>query len=164
MAFSRKFLMDNGVPEDKVDVIMAERNRTLTDYVPKADVQAQIDAALQAHKPAPIDPTTTDAYKQLAQERDMLRAIGGDDFQTVKPKFREQVYGMLKRDEGAPDIPEQLAEIKKGFDEYFVPAPAEPAQKMQFGAPTQGSMPKGTEGATEAFVKAWGYGATTKKE
>ena len=94
----------------------------------------------------------------------MLRAIGGDDFQTVKPKFREQVYGMLKRDEGAPDIPEQLAEIKKGFDEYFVPAPAEPAQKMQFGAPTQGSMPKGTEGATEAFVKAWGYGATTKKE
>lgn len=164
MAFSRKFLMDNGVPEDKVDVIMAERNRTLTDYVPKADVQAQIDAALQAHKPAPIDPTTTDAYKQLAQERDMLRAIGGDDFQTVKPKFREQVYGMLKRDEGAPGISEQLAEIKKGFDEYFVPAPAEPAQKMQFGAPTQGSMPKGTEGATEAFVKAWGYGATTKKE
>ena len=46
MAFSRKFLMDNGVPEDKVDVIMAERNRTLTDYVPKADVQAQIGACL----------------------------------------------------------------------------------------------------------------------
>ena len=115
MAFSRKFLIDNGVPEDKVDVIMAERNRTLTDYVPKADVQAQIDAALQAHKPDPIDPTTTDAYKQLAQERDMLRAIGGDDFQTVKPKFREQVYGMLKREDGAPGIPEQLAEIKKGF-------------------------------------------------
>ena len=47
MAFSRKFLLDNGVPEDKVDVILAERNRTLADYVPKSDVQAQIDSAVE---------------------------------------------------------------------------------------------------------------------
>ena len=31
MAFTRKFLTDHGVPEDQVDAIMAERNRTLTD-------------------------------------------------------------------------------------------------------------------------------------
>ena len=47
MAFSRKFLLDNGVPEDKVDVILAERNRTLNDYVPKTDVQSQIDKAVE---------------------------------------------------------------------------------------------------------------------
>ena len=46
MAFTRKFLTDHGVPEDQVDAIMAERNRTLTDYVPKTDVQSQIDAAV----------------------------------------------------------------------------------------------------------------------
>src|SRR5699024_8687024 len=93
MAFTRKFLMDNGVPEDRVDAVMAERNRTLSDYVPKADVQAQIDAALQNR--APDDPTQSDAYRALAQERDMLRAIQGDNFAEVKPKFREQVFGML---------------------------------------------------------------------
>ena len=55
MSFSKKFLVDNGVPEDKVDVIMAERNRTLTDYVPKSDVDTQIQAALSAaQKDAPI--------------------------------------------------------------------------------------------------------------
>ena len=46
MAFTRKFLTDHGVPEDQVDAIMAERNRTLTDYVPKTDVQSKIEAAV----------------------------------------------------------------------------------------------------------------------
>lgn len=134
MAFTRKFLTDNGVPEDKIDIIMAERNRTLADYVPKADVQAQIDEALKAHKPDPIDPTTTDEYRQIAQERDMLRTINGDDFQRVKPKFREQVFGMLKRDDGAASITDQLVELEKGFEEYFIPLQHEAEQKMQFGA------------------------------
>ena len=46
MAFTRKFLTDHGVPEDQVDAIMAERHRPLTDYVPKTDVESQIDAAV----------------------------------------------------------------------------------------------------------------------
>ena len=65
MAFTRKFLTDNGVPEDKVDVILAERNRTLKDYVPQSDVQAQIDAAVKAVHPDPIDVTQTEEYKSL---------------------------------------------------------------------------------------------------
>ena len=59
MAFTRKFLAENGVPEDKIDLILAERNRTLKDYTPNADVQAQIDAAIAAAKkdaPEPQDP------------------------------------------------------------------------------------------------------------
>ena len=161
MAFTRKFLTDNGVPEDKIDIIMAERNRTLADYVPKADVQAQIDEALKAHKPDPIDPTPPDEYRQLAQERDMLRTINGDDFQRVKPKFREQVFGMLKRDESAAPIPEQLSALEKSYDEYFVPAQQNNAPAMQFGAPIQGSMPSGKSGDVAAFRSAWGY---SKKE
>ena len=62
MAFTRKFLLDNGVPEDKVDVILAERNRTLKDYVLQSDVQAQIDAAVaeaQKNTPEPMTVPTT---------------------------------------------------------------------------------------------------------
>ena len=162
MAFTRKFLMDNGVPEDRVDAVMAERNRTLSDYVPKADVQAQIDAALQIR--APDDPTQSDAYRALAQERDMLRAIQGDDFAEVKPKFREQVFGMLDRSDKAQPIPEQLKSIREKYEEYYIThtQTEEPPAKPQFGAPTQGSMPSGKSGDVAAFRSAWGY--SNKKE
>lgn len=158
--FTRKFLMDHGVPEDQVDAIMAARNQTMNDtlsgYVPKADVQKQIDAAIAAvPKPEPIDPKTTDEYMALQRERDMLRAIGGEDFASVKPKFREQVFGMLDRGEKAKPINEQLTGIQEKYEEFFT-VKQEPTQKPTFGAPTQGSMPKGDEGAEAQFLKAWG--------
>lgn len=159
--FTRKFLIDHGVPEDQVDAIMAARNQTLNDtldgYVPKADVQKQIDAAVAAvPKPDPVDPVTTDAYKTLARERDMLRAIGGEDFAIVKPKFREQVFGMLDRGEKAKPIKDQMAGIREKYEEYFVAQQEEP-KKPQFGAPVEGSMPKGNEGAVTGFTNAWGF-------
>ena len=158
--FSRKFLMDHGVPEDQVDAIMAARNQTMNDtlsgYVAKADVQRQIDAAVAAvPKPEPIDPKTTDEYLALQRERDMLRAIGGDDFASVKPKFREQVFGMLDRSDKAKPISEQLTGIQEKYEEYFT-AKQETQPKPTFGAPTQGSMPKGDEGVEAQFMKAWG--------
>lgn len=166
MAFTRKFLIDNGVPEDKVDAIMAERNRTLADYIPKSDVQAQIDAAVQAAQVTPpsVDVKTLPEYQQLQAERDMLRAIGGDDFATVKPKFREQVFSMLDRSEKAPAIADQLKGISEKYEEYFNPAqqPEEtpPAGKPSFGAPTQGSAPTGKTGPS--FNDTWGF-PTAKK-
>jgi len=158
--FTRKFLMDHGVPEDQVDAIMAARNQTMNDtlsgYVPKADVQKQIDAAVAAvPKPEPIDPKTTDEYMALQRERDMLRAIGGENFASVKPKFREQVFGMLDRGEKAKPINEQLTGIQEKYEEFFT-VKQEPTPKPTFGAPTQGSMPKGDEGAEAQFLKAWG--------
>ena len=147
MAFTRTFLTNHGVPEDQVDAIMAERNRTLNDYVPKADVQAQIDAAVQAalkDAPQAVDPTTTDAYKAVAEERDMLRALGGDEFASVKPKFRESVYKQLDRSEGAPSVADQLNGIREKYEEYFETdtAPAKPEEPApRFGAPVTGSMP-----------------------
>lgn len=124
MAFTRNFLMNHGVPEDQVDAIMAERNRTLTDYVPKSDVQAQIDAAVEEakrniHEPVKVE--DSDEYKAVVAERDMLRAIGGEEFASIKPKFRETVYGMLDRGEEAAGLADQLAKVKEQFEEYFIP-------------------------------------------
>ena len=159
MAFSRQFLKDHGVPEDQIDAILAERNRTLSDYVPKSDLQAQIDAAVQAAKTTPVDVKTTQEYQQLAAERDMLRAIGSDDFAGVKPKFREQVFGMLDRSEKAPSVADQLKTIGEKYEEYFTPQQpdpeAPPAGKPSFGAPTQGSAPTGKSGPS--FNDTWGF-------
>ncbi len=165
--FTRKFLLEHGVPEDQIDAIMAARNQTLNEtlagYVPKSDVQAQIEAAVAAvPKPDPVDPTTTEQYLALARERDMLRAIGGEDFAGVKPKFREQVFGMLDRGDKAKPVAEQLSGIREKFDEYFVPQ--EEPKKPQFGAQLQGSMPKGETGAVAAFSNAWGFVPEKKGE
>ena len=159
----RKFLTDHGVPDEQLDAIMNEINTTIsnrmTGYVPQSEVQAQIDAALKAVKqPDPIDPKTTKEYLDLMNERDMLRAIGGDDFAQVKPKFREQVFGMLDRGEKAKPIGEQLTGIREKYEEYFAPKQEPAPQKPTFGAPTQGSMPKGEESAVTAFTNAWGFG------
>lgn len=161
MAFTRKFLIDNGVPEDKVDAIMAERNRTLTDYIPKADMQAQIDAALEAAKQTPPDVTASAEYKAVVAERDMLRAIGGSDFENVKPKFREQVFGMLDRSEKAPAVSDQLTKIKESYEEYFTvkQETPPPESKPAFGAPTQGSAPTGKTG--DSFSDYWGFNKKT---
>lgn len=119
MAFTRKFLTDHGVPEDQVDAIMAERNRTLTDYVPKTDVQSQIDAAVataRAEAASQVKVEDSDAYKALQAELNKTRAIGSEDFSTVKPKFREAVYGLLDHEKPVAD---QLPAIKEQYEEYF---------------------------------------------
>ena len=119
MAFTRKFLTDHGVPEDQVDAIMAERNRTLTDYVPKTDVQSQIDAAVATARTEAANQATvedSDAYKALQAELNKTRAIGSEDFSTVKPKFREAVYGLLDHEKPVAD---QLPAIKEQYEEYF---------------------------------------------
>ena len=119
MAFTRKFLTDHGVPEDQVDAIMAERNRTLTDYVPKTDVQSQIDAAVataRTEAAQQVNVEESDAYKALQAELNKTKAIGSEDFSTVKPKFREAVYGLLDHEKPVAD---QLPAIKEQYEEYF---------------------------------------------
>ena len=128
----RKFLTDHGVPDEQLDAIMNEINTTIsnrmTGYVPQSEVQAQIDAALKAVKqPEPVDPKTTPEYLELQRERDMLRAIGGEDFAQVKPKFREQVFGMLDRGDKAAAVSEQLNGIREKYEEYFTPEPEQNA-------------------------------------
>ena len=118
--------------EQKTEQLFALHGRALDDgYVSKRAAEDAKNQAVEAAKagfkvPDPVDPKTTPEYMEIAKERDMLRAIGGDDFSTVKPKFRETVFGMLDRGEKAPAIADQLNGIKEKFEEYFVQA--EPAK------------------------------------
>ena len=132
MAFTRKFLTDHGVPEDQVDAIMAERNRTLTDYVPKTDVQSQIDAAVataRTEAAQQVKVEESDAYKALQAELNKTRAIGSEDFSTVKPKFREAVYGLLDHEKPVAD---QLPAIKEQYEEYFATEDTKPTNTPQY--------------------------------
>ena len=158
--FKRPALKEQGFSEVQIDWLMTEAQRSLgANYIPKSDVQDQIDAAVQdALKDAPqaVDPTETDAYKSVAEERDMLRALSGDEFASVKPKFREAVYKMIDRSEGAPSTADQLKTVQEKYEEYFNPAePAEPAKTPQFGAGVQGSMPTGK--TSPSFGDYWGF-------
>lgn len=154
-------------PEQRTEQVFSLYGRALDEgFVSKHDAEEARQAAIEATKagfkaPEPVDVKTTAEYQELARERDMLRAIGGDEFQRVKPKFREQVFGMLDRGEKAKPVADQLAGIAERYEEYFTPKPAEP--KPTFGAPTQGSMPTGDEGAGAVFRKAWGFVPTDKK-
>ena len=131
--FKRPDLEAQGFSKDQIDYIMTESNRSLAaNYVLKSDVQAQVDAAKNAAKPEPVDPKTTPEYLEILNERDMLRAIGGEDFAQVKPKFRETVFGMLDRSEKAKPIAEQMVGIKEKFEEYYFPDAEQPKNTPQY--------------------------------
>lgn len=130
--FKRADLEAQGLTKEQIEYIMTESGRSLSaNYTLTSDVQARIDEAIKSAKPAPVDVKTTPEYMEIVKERDMLRAIGGDDFATVKPKFREQVFGMLDRSENAKPISEQLAGIKEKFEEYYIPS-EQPKSTPQF--------------------------------
>lgn len=126
--------------EQKTEQLFALHGRALDDgFISKRAAEEAKQAAIEAAKagikiPEPVDPKTTPEYMEVVRERDMLRAIGGDDFQGVKPKFRETVFGMLDRGEKAAPIADQLTGIKEKYDEYFIPAqePQEPKKTPQF--------------------------------
>ena len=135
-------IMNNGdlTPEQRTEQVFALYGRALDEgFVSKQaaeDAKAQaVEAAKAGIKiPEPVDPKTTPEYMEVLKERDMLRAIGGEDFQTVKPKFRETVFGMLDRGEKAAPVAEQLTGIKEKYEEYFMPSkePQEPKNTPQF--------------------------------
>lgn len=156
--FKRADLEAQGFSKEQIEYIMTESGRSLaSNYTLKSDVQAQIDAAVAAAKPAPVDPKTTKEYLDIVQERDMLRAVNGEEFAQVKPKFRETVFGMIDRSEGAKPIKDQLAGIKENFEEYYLPEqPKDP--KPQFGSPDKGKMPTGEQGDAAKFTEVWGFG------
>lgn len=122
-------------PEQRTEQVFSLYGRALDEgFVSKHDAEEAKQAAIEATKagfkaPEPIDPKTTDEYLALQRERDMLRAIGGEDFAQVKPKFRETVFGMLDRSEKAKPIKDQMDEIQKGFEEYFTPAQETPKEQ-----------------------------------
>lgn len=172
--FTRKALneiMSNEglTPEQRTEQVFGLYGRALDDgYIAKgAAAQAQETALTNARteweKGIKVpDPKESDAYKQLQGEfnayKQMQTARGSKEYEGIKPKFFETVYGMIDRADGAKPVEEQLNGIRESYEEYFTAAePQQQQPKPTFGAPTEGSMPKGDEGAVSGFTKAWGF-------
>ena len=164
---------ENLTPEERTDSIFSLYGRALDDgYVTKGAADAAQQAALKQaqeawerdHKPPEINVKETDEYKALQADfegyKTKQNARNSEDFKEVKPKFFDRVYDLIDRADGAKPVSEQLADMRKDYEEYFITAaPANnPAPKLpQFGAKPEGAMPKGEEGAVAAFTNAWGF-------
>lgn len=119
--FKRRDLEAKGLTGEQIDYILTESGRALSaDYMPKSSLQEEIDKAMKENPPQ-VDVTQTEEYQKVVGERDMLRAIGGEEFAGIKPKFRETVYKMLDRGENAASVADQLGQVKEQFEEYFIP-------------------------------------------
>ena len=175
--FTRKALNDimgnEGLtPEQRTEQVFGLYGRALDDgYIAKTAAQQAQQTALDNAKAEwekgvkVPDPKESDDYKTLQNQfndyKAMQQARTSEDYKGVKGKFFETVYGMVDRKDGAKPVAEQLADIRKGYEEYFEPEKSQ--QKPTFGAPVEGSMPKGDQGAVAAFSKAGGF-VPQKKE
>ena len=170
--FTRKALneiMSNEelTPEQRTEQVFGLYGRALDDgYIAKSAAQQAQQTALENAKAdwekgvKVPDPKESDAYKQLQSQfndyRAMQQARGSKEYEGVKPKFFETVYGMVDRKDGAKSVEEQLKGIREQYEEYFEPQP-QPTPRPTFGAPVEGSMPKGETGAVKGFSDAWGF-------
>ena len=154
-------------PEERADQIFSLYGRALDDgYVTKKAAETAQNSAIESarkewEKNQPkVNVLETPEYKELQGQFDGYKAKqtarNSDDFKDVKPKFFDRVYDLIDRADGAKPVTEQLAELKKDYEEYFNPA-EQPTPKPQFGAPTKGELPKGEEGAVAEFINAWGF-------
>ena len=162
---------ENLTAEQRTEQVFSLYGRALDDgYIAKGAAQTAQETAIEKAKAdweknlEKPNIQESDEYKALQGEFDAFRTMtaarNSEEFKGVKPKFFETVYGMLDRKEGAKPVKDQLAEIQGKYEEYFTPAQSDP--KPQFGAGTQGSMPKGDEGAVTAFRNAWGFAPQKK--
>ena len=154
-------------PEERADQIFSLYGRALDDgYVTRNAAEAAQSAAIESarkewEKNIPkTNVLETEEYKKLQGEFDGYKAKqtarNSAEFAGIKPKFFDRVYDLIDRADGAKPVTEQLAELKKDYEEYFNAADPAP-MKPQFGAKPEGTMPKGEEGAVAAFQNAWGF-------
>ena len=154
-------------PEERADQIYSLYGRALDDgYISRTAADAAQNAAIEtarkeweANAPKP-NVLESDEYKKLLGEFDGYKARqtarNSEEYAGIKPKFFDRVYDLIERGEGAKPVNEQLAELRKDYEEYFTAADPAPS-KPQFGAKPEGAMPKGEEGAVAAFQNAWGF-------
>lgn len=159
-------------PEQRADEIFSLYGRAIDDgFVTRKAAETAQNAAIDAAKTewekaqTKPDPTQSQEYITLKGQFDDFKAKeaarNSDDYKDVKQKFFDEVYSRIDRSEGAKPVPEQIADMKKSFEEFFKPAEnptPPPAIKFpQFGGQPAGGMPSGAEGATAAFTGAWGF-------
>ena len=175
--FTRKELAkilsdENLTPEERADQIFSLYGRSLDDgYITRGAAEAAQKAAIEQarsewEKAQPkVDVRETPEYKELQGQFDGYKtkqtARTSAEYAEVKPKFFDRVYDLVDRGDGAKPVSEQLADLRKEYEEYFIAQAADPTPKPQFGAKPEGRMPTGDEGAIAAFSNAWGF--TPKK-
>ena len=154
-------------PEQRTEQVFGLYGRALDDgYIAKTAAQQAQQTALdnakadwEKEQKVP-DPKESDAYKQLQGQFDAYKAMqtarSSKEYEGVKPKFFETVYGMVDRGDGAKPVEEQLKGIRESYEEYFTET-RQQHPKPTFGAPVEGSMPKGETGAVKGFADAWGF-------
>jgi hypothetical protein len=145
--FTRKALSDimanEGLtPEQRTEQVMSLYGRALDDgYISRSAAQTAQETAITNAKaeweknlPKP-DVKASDEYKALETEyagyKAMQTARTSDEYKGVKGKFFETVYGMVDKKDGAKPVSEQIAEIRKNYEEYFEAA-NEPKNTPQF--------------------------------
>ena len=156
-------------PEQRADEIFSLYGRAIDDgFVTKKAAETAQNAAIEAAKTewesaqTKPDPKESAEYAELQKQFDDFKtkeaARNSCEYKDVKQKFFDEVYSRVDRSEGAKPVSEQLADMRKEFDEFFVPAEPNPAPKFpQFGAQPAGGMPTGAEGATAAISNVWGF-------
>lgn len=157
MAFTRKFLLEQGVPEDKIDTILAERNRTMGDYILKTEAEDNLKKALAEQQPAQIDVKTTDEYKALENKVNMFSAFETDAFAEIKKPYREMIWDKLDHSDKHAEYAEQLGALAEKYPDMFNAKQPDPEEdkKPQFGSDTAGSIPQGNK--SESFGDYWGW-------
>ena len=164
-----KILSDeNLTPEERTDQIFSLYGRSLDDgYITKGAAEAAQKAALDTAKQAwekeqkPVNVKELPEYIELQNQFDGYKtkqtARTRAEYAEVKPKFFDRVYDLIDRVDGAKPVTEQLADLRKDYEEYFVAQQADQTQKPVFGAKPEGTMPKGESGAVAEFQNAWGF-------
>lgn len=153
-------------PEERTDQIFSLYGRALDDgYITKGAADAAQKAALETAKQAweqeqkPVNIKESPEYVDLLNQFDGYKtkqtARTSAEYAEVKPKFFDRVYDLIDRADGAKPVTDQLADLRKDYEEYFITQPAEP--KPVFGAKPEGTMPKGESGAVAEFQNAWGF-------
>lgn len=157
MAFTRKFLLEQGVPEEKIDTILAERNRSMGDYILKSEADENLKKALEEQKPVQIDVKATEEYKALENKISMYSAFDTAEFEVIKKPYREMIWDKLDHSEKHAEYAEQLGGLAEKYPDMFnAPVPPEDEDKKpQFGSDTAGSIPNGDK--AESFGDYWGY-------
>ena len=164
---------ENLTPEERTDQIFSLYGRALDDgYVTKGAAQAAQEAAIKTAQEAwtkeqkPVNIKEAPEYIELRQEFDGYKtkqaARTSAEYAEVKPKFFDRVYDLIDHADGAKPVTEQLADLRKEYEEYFAPKAADPTPKPMFGAKPEGAMPKGEEGAVAGFTSAWGFPTSRK--
>lgn len=165
---------ENLTPEERTDQLFSLYGRSLDDgYITRTAAQAAQTAAIESAKEAWLKEQPKPNIKESPEYVELQNEFNGyktkqtartsAEYASVKPKFFDRVYDLIDRADGAKPVSEQLADLKKDYEEYFMSdKPTDPAPKFpQFGAKPEGTMPKGDEGAIAAFQNAWGF--TPKK-